>query len=239
MTVTTLAAQNRYGTGVYFDGTNDWLSLAADLTGVTTGKAATGSFFFRRAATGEMTLMGLGADFFTVKFDSSNRLYILGTSAAAATVLELLSSAVTDTVSWHHLAYSFDLTDSGKRHLYIDRANALASAPSYSNTDVAFNNGAASSIGATTGGSNKYNGDLAYFYWTDEYIDLSNATNLNKFVTAGNKPVDLGSNGSVPTGTAARVYQYGSASIWHVNNGTGGGFTSNGELTVSATSPED
>src|SRR3546814_17811034 len=76
--------------------------------------------------------------------------------------------------------------------------------------------------------------------WLDPgtYIDLSVTANRRKFVGSGAATsVDLGADGSTPTGTAPLVFLSGATADWHTNKGAGGGFTENGALTDAATDP--
>ena len=72
-----------------------------------------------------------------------------------------------------------------------------------------------------------------------EYLDISVENNRRKFIDADGFPVDLGSDGSTPTGIAAIMFFSGATVSWHTNDGSGGGFTENGALTDAATSPSD
>ena len=85
-------------------------------------------------------------------------------------------------------------------------------------------------------------GDL-FDLWLDTqvYFDLTVASNLEKFIYGG-KPVDLGSDGSTPTGSAPtifmRVESGGSASDFATNRGDGGGMTAVGStIALSSTNP--
>lgn len=71
------------------------------------------------------------------------------------------------------------------------------------------------------------------------YVDFSVEATRLKFRNAGGKPVNLGSDGSIPTGGSPIQYFSGATVDWHTNKGTGGGFTENGTLTTASTSPSD
>jgi hypothetical protein len=61
-----------------------------------------------------------------------------------------------------------------------------------------------------------------------------------KFRTADGKPVDLGADGSTPTGTAPQIFRTGDATAFLINVGSGGG-TNDAYTgpTDAATSPSD
>ncbi|PWJ93532.1 hypothetical protein C8D77_101211 [Mesorhizobium loti] len=83
-------------------------------------------------------------------------------------------------------------------------------------------------------------GDVVDFYFAPgQYLDLTDPAKIAKFVEADGKPVFLGSDGSIPTGTAPAIFFSGDASSFATNKGTGGAFTPTGSLTNASTSPSD
>lgn len=82
-------------------------------------------------------------------------------------------------------------------------------------------------------------------YWigAGQLIDFSVMANRRKFISASGKPVNLGADGSIPTGTAPAVFlrraPSGAAATFANNLGTGGDFTITGSLTNSPSSPSD
>ena len=69
-------------------------------------------------------------------------------------------------------------------------------------------------------------------YWCDlgVYIDLTSATNREKFRSSGGKPVFLGADGSIPTGSAPDAFFSGDHDAFHTNKGGGGGMTEVGTI---------
>lgn len=85
--------------------------------------------------------------------------------------------------------------------------------------------------------SSPWDGCLGEVYFTNEFLDLDVAENRAKFISGG-LPVDLGSDGSTPTGTQPILYFSGDLSSFPTNLGSGGSFTvENGPLTTCADSP--
>lgn len=86
-------------------------------------------------------------------------------------------------------------------------------------------------------------GDMAECWFDDSYIDFSVEANRRLFYSATGKPVDLGSDGSTPTGSQPIIYlsvRPGDvAADFATNRGSGGNFTQNGTLAVASTSPSD
>jgi hypothetical protein len=85
--------------------------------------------------------------------------------------------------------------------------------------------------------SGSFDGFVAEVYLhTTAFIDL--ATDISDFISGG-KPVSLGSNGSLPSGSQPAIFLSGPTASWHTNKGTAGGFTEAGEITTAASSPSD
>jgi hypothetical protein len=89
-------------------------------------------------------------------------------------------------------------------------------------------------------------GDVADFYLNlTDSLDLTNAANLQKFRSAIGKPVYLGADGSLPTGSAPICFLSKTAAdtplSWATNKGTGGGRAplAAGVLANSTSSPSD
>ena len=222
--------------GVNFDGSNDYLTRGADLTGVADSKLWSGSVWFKRGTTGaDQFLYWAEQGKPNVIFNVDNTLSIIGFPVSGGKILDIHTSAITDTASWHHVMWAVDMVDTAKRHLYVDGVSDLT-VITYTNDIIDFSRND-HAIGAKTGSGTKYNGCLADFWLAlAQYIDLSVASNRLKFYNAGN-PVDLGSDGSTPTGAAPIMFFSGATATWHTNDGSGGGFTENGALTDCADSP--
>jgi hypothetical protein len=100
-------------------------------------------------------------------------------------------------------------------------------------------------IGSFFAGSNSaIIGDISEIYFnTVDTIVQNDATILEadrrKFSTADNKPVDLGGDGSTPTGHAPTIFLTGDASEWPNNAAGTGSFTTTGTLTDAPTSPSN
>jgi hypothetical protein len=128
------------------------------------------------------------------------------------------------------------------RKIYIDGADDTgATTNSNANSDYTHTN---CSLGARIDTNNKFNGDLAEFYFNiAASLDITQESNRTLFRTASGKPVNLGTTGELPTGSAPINYFHldkgESAANFATNRGTGGNFTITGALTTSATSPSD
>ncbi len=223
--------------GVNFDGTNDYLTLGADLTGNGDSKLFSGSMWFKRGASAVLSRMyAASGTEVRVYFHAGDSLRIEGRNAGGSTILDARENGFADTTSWHHIMWSFDMADEGASKLYKDGVDAAPNFNTFDDDTIDFTQGG-HAIGADTGGSNKFNGCLADVWLAfGQFIDLTSAANRLKFYNAGS-PVDLGSDGSTPTGTAPIMFFSGVTSTWHTNDGSGGGFTENGALSDCADSP--
>jgi hypothetical protein len=73
-----------------------------------------------------------------------------------------------------------------------------------------------------------------------EYLDVSQTSVMDKFSDSSGKPISLGADGSLPTGTQPAVYGAGNAAAFMAPNlGSAGAFTKTGSVTNSSTSPSD
>jgi hypothetical protein len=228
---------------VRFDGSADYLLRGADLTGNADAKQCTGSLWFNRQATGGQWVYNLGpSGGYGISFAGSapNDCLRVEFKNAGGTMIVKLETVetFTGTGAWRHAMFSFDLADTAKRHLYIDDASDL-NVVTYTNDTMDFTR-TEHAIGAGTSGVAKMNCEVADA-WLDfgTYIDLSVAANRRKFIDASGKPVDLGSDGSTPTGSPPSIFLTNPLATWHTNAGSGGGFTENGALTAATSSPSD
>lgn len=233
---------------VNFDGTNDWLTRGAGLTGAADSKLITVSGWLKVGV--DDTLMNVWSSATTaggatvmhrVQRQADNSLRLIGRNATPSTILTIVSSTNVAQVAdgWVHFLFSVDLADTGKRHIYINDASDLATVDTYTNDTMDFTTGDWS-VGAIPAGTGKLTGDLADLWIAPGvYIDFSVEANRRLFIDAGGKPVDLGSDGSTPTGTAPLMFFTNPTATWHTNAGSGGGFTENGAITDAADSPSD
>ena len=221
---------------VNFDGTNDWLNRGADFTSNVDTKLLTFSVWLKPVSLSDNDRLYQSGGQVNTMLITSSQLQINFRNSSGTDILRVLTSALS-TGSWQHIMGSFDLTDTGKRHLYVNNISDL-NVTIYTDDTMDTAN-AEHAIGASTVGTGLYDGDMADFYLNfGEYIDLSVAVNREKFIDAG-KPVALGSDGSTPTGTAPDMLLTNPTATWHTNVATGGGMTENGALTTASTSPSD
>ena len=232
-----------------FDGTNDYMTRGAGLDGAADSKSGIISCWARIDGGDASTLIILDAIIgatipFRLRRLNTNLIVITGENAAGTDILELTTVATyTSSATWLHILSSWNLAVPGASHLYINDVSDKSATTftddtiDYTHTDWG--------IGATpsTGGG-KWNGCLAELYFAPgQYLDFSLAYNRRKFISTSGKPVYLGADGSVPTGTAPIVYQRvadgAAVATFATNLGTGGNFSITGTLDLGSTNPSD
>lgn len=235
-----------------FDGTNDYMTRGAGLTDAANSKSFIVSLFFRldggdgalQYLFGSTVTLGLNVVTFAVGRTSGNVIQVYGENAAGAGILDIDSGANTYTAgaTWHHLLCSCDMANSAGSFLYIDDTS-VRNDVTFTDDTLDFTSGDWIT-GANGAGGNKFNGCLAEVYFASgQYLDISQFLNRRKFATSGGRPVYIGTDGSLATGTAPIVYHHlgnGEAvADFATNRGTGGDFSITGTLETGSTSPSD
>ncbi|MGI9502946.1 MAG: LamG-like jellyroll fold domain-containing protein [Geminicoccaceae bacterium] len=229
--------------GVAFDGTNDYLTRGADLTGVSDGKVGTFSCwvdFTGGDATFQYICNTATATFrLFVGKTTGNKLAVQGRNTSDTTILRLDSqTSVIASEGWHHIAMAWDLA-AGIGRLYLDDVNDVAGGSTLTNDTIDYTEGEFS-IGGDAAGSLKLNAQVA-----DLYLDLASFQDIGttsirrRFISAQLKPTNLGPDGANPSGSSPAVALTGATATWHTNDGAGGGFTENGALADASSSPSD
>lgn len=150
-------------------------------------------------------------------------------------ILLLLSdTAYTASATWLHILASWNLATAAA-HLYISDVEDLAAGPTLTDDTIDYTV-ADWAVGVSMDGC------LAEVYFAPgQYLDFSVVTNRRKFVSSALKPVYLGTDGSLPTGTAPIVYFHladaEAVANFATNRGTGGDFSITGTLATGSTSP--
>lgn len=235
-----------------FDGTNDYMTRGAGLTGAVDSKLVTLVCWFRmdggdaaaqRFLSSSSTLAGTG-DRFRVNRSTLNQINVIASNAAGATILTLASTGTYIAgATWRCLMFSCDLSDVAKRWLYVGDTSDLGTVTTYTNDTIDFTV-ADWSIGANPDGNVKLNGCLADVHlYPGVYVDFSVQANRRKFFSAAGKPVETGAAGIFPFDVSPimlhRLREDQAASKFATNLGTGGNMTITGLLDVASSSPSD
>ena len=153
-----------------------------------------------------------------------------GDSTSGGVTLSHANATALTAGSVYHVILSVDMSDTGKRHFYInDVSDDRFSTGSYNDRNIPYSLTTASSVGSAFDGSAKTKAQVYDLYVNNAYIDLSIEANRRKFITADAKPAVMGSNGQNPTGSQPLIYFNGFNRF--TNRGTAGSFTQYGTLT--------
>ena len=177
--------------------------------------------------------IGAGSnELFNIIISSDNRIRLQAFDSSGTLAMDLLSSAeaLPPDTNEHHVAFSVDTTNNGgsptRAQLYIDGVTKLGSS-SGTVVDATADFSAITAI--RFGGkqaSATFSGSLNDFYAQPGYSpDLS--ADITKFRSSSGDRVDLGTDGSTPSGAAAWFYHYGTEAApvtgFLTNHGDGGG----------------
>lgn len=229
-----------------FDGTNDYQSRGADLTGIADGKEGIVSFWCRLDGGDGSTIYLLdpaNQDRLRIRRHALNWFQITGKNATPTTILDIRSTATyTAGASWRHVFASWKMDTAGARFVYVNDVDDTSVA-TFTDDTIDYAGGTDWVIGADGSGANKFNGCIAEFFFHTSYLDISVESNRRKFITSDLKPADLGSDGSTPLGVQPLVYcrvaDGAAASTFATNLGTGGNFSITGTLDTCSSSPSD
>lgn len=231
---------------ITLDGTNDYIQKTSDLSGNSNGKTGLVSFWIKMGAGSDGTDMvvyqGQNPDQNIITRNSSNILDFSFFNTAGSKIMGVSTSGtITVSDGWTHVLCAWDLA-STTVDLYIDGVlDETGITATNDNIDYTKTN---HTIGDNSVGIGKLDADIADLYINfGETLDISSASNRAKFLSNAGKPVDLGDDGSWPTGTSPIVFlklaNGAAVSTFATNKGTGGGFAITGTLTEASTSPSD
>lgn len=220
-----------------FDGST-YATRGADLDGIADGKQGIFSCWFQldnADGTSAQFMANSNTRISILRINSDNTIAFLAQSSAPATILNMrTASAVTSGSGWRHIMASWDMTDTAKRHIYLDGVQS-ESFTTHTNTDIDYTTGNYS-IGALVTSGSRFNGCLSQIFFHTSYLDLSSDSNRLKFRSAAGSPVSLGADGSLPLGAQPLIYfPEGDPTD---NKGSGGNFSvAAGALTDCSTTP--
>jgi hypothetical protein len=231
--------------GADFDGTNDYMVRASGLTGEADSKTGILSAWVRPdVSQANVILQNLNE---TVRFwwqhSPSNYFRLRLVDSLSNYLLDMHTGIYSwPTGAWYHILASWDLAASATHFYGADTDSKIVTVgPTNANVDYTETNWA---IGGTHDGATKFSGCLAEFYFAPgQYLDFSIVANRRKFISASGKPVHLGTDGSLPTGTAPLLYLHlddsEAVANFATNRGTGGNLSITGSLDTASTSPSD
>ena len=229
------------GSSTFFDGSGDHITKSSDLTGNSDGKTFTFSFWIKPTPnnTNDMRIYHTSGSWKNeIKYStSSGRLFVafFANESSGGTVFEIQNPdrrMVED--AWNHVIFSADMTDTSKRHLYI---NDLAAQPSYTfnNQTIDFTRSTHAIGDDLTSSTGDYRGYMAHFYFDKTYRDLSVESNRRTFINA-----NLGSSSEATLSALNPIVYLPMTTGYSVgeNEGTGGDFSTSGTPTIVSGGPE-
>ena len=238
-------------------GCNADYAESASLTGVSDGKSGVFSCWFKILGNDAnlqylfSQAVGAGAPYglFIYRDKNDDLMKIAGYNAAGASILSCDSVTTFDSATntgWHHLLISWDLAVAGSFRMYIDDVDESPTETTYTDDTLDYTktrNRVLDDAGFA-GAYAPWNGEVFDFWLSfNSYLDFDVAANRREFIDATGKPVDLGSDGTLP-GITPAIYMAlddGDATYdnWATNRGTAGTFTLTGALAVATDSPND
>ncbi|MGC2468038.1 MAG: LamG-like jellyroll fold domain-containing protein [Candidatus Acidiferrum sp.] len=258
-----------YGIGTFGVGnTLNYISQTggAILSVVADGKSLTASFWIQRdpgnLGTKQMIFQdgnnGVAQPRLNIMFNTSNKLQIQGWTSGNVKILDITAGTAITDGNWHHIAFSYDLTGTCTNgtstgpgcFIYQDGVTQAITVTTFTNNTINYSAGGAGNIELISGIDNESGGGNLFLYLADiwinfnSFMDLSVAANRQKFLTADGKPVNLGGNGSGPTGSQPALFFSENSYLgdtdpthWPNNLGSGGGFGYSGTPSLSGTNP--
>ena len=212
-----------------FGTTTDVLSKVGAFTDLADGTNGVLSFWVKwTGAVGDLrkVFYSTGGDMYVQKLDNEClRVGFSDTSEIASTILTSTNAITTN--EWHHIAATWDSFDASKCRMWIDAVECGSIT-----TRVATNlDYTLSAYFVSYDDATGVDGELCEFWMGfNQFLDLGESSNLQKFRSTGGKPVDLGEDGSTPTGTSPTVYLRHPYTGFQTNAGTGGDFSVSGTL---------
>jgi hypothetical protein len=221
---------------VTFDGTNDSLNVDDATLGHSDGKQFLISFWMR-------TSQPLGTPSFlfvtaapavtigmSLTFDNDKLRFRLSDSTGAKLAEVTSTTEVTSNLGLVHVLVAVDLNVPTVQMAINGVLETLTISVAPTNGTGNFKN-TTFFLGISQVGNALFEGEMGQFYIAQEYLDISVQANIDKFYDNGN-PVDLGTDGSTPTGTAPIIFLNNPLATWKNNLGSGGNLTEVGPLTA-------
>ena len=205
------------------DGKQFTVSLWANLNGSTDGV--------------KYDFVGTTNGHFIIRRSLNNKLLVLFRNIDSETICNISStSPITSSSGLTHILVSVDLANTNVR-IYINgvletsvvTTNPIDEGINIEN-DIFY-------LGAGSAATSRFLGEIGQFYLTNTYIDMSAADNIRNFIDPNGNGVDLGQDGSIPTGSPPLIYLNNPTATWHNNLGARGNFTLNGSLSDGAGVP--
>ena len=224
------AAQNFDGADDRFDATG-WYPSDSD-KGII-------SIWFRRDTTGNIeTLHALSISHVRIRIIAGGQVQIFLRTFLNITLLDINSGStfITDT-NWHHILASWNLVATPVSWFYLDDVDVeIVTLKITGTVDWTTSTNRIGANSDTTPGE-FFNGCMSEFYiQIGEFLDLDTVANRRRFIDAAGNAVDLGVDGSTPTGTQPEVYIPGDD--FTDNKGANANLVASGSPVTCSNSPD-
>lgn len=229
-----------WGNKADFDGSTGYLYRSSALAGISDSNTISGSFWFNSDSPTSIDQFfyqyktGVGTTMMAVEMVTGVVLRFRAKNDSNTTILSVSGSTVLGAGTSYFVQFCFDLSDTGKRYIYVNNVAETLSVSTYTDDTIPFSTIDVSGIGAYYNGlswSNFHDGKLSEFYFTTDYIDFSQEANRLKFRDAFGNPVDLTPQIEAGTIPNPAIYMRFDPANQGKNYGTGGDFTVNGAIT--------
>jgi hypothetical protein len=238
-----------------FDGTSDYMTRGGGLTGAADGGNGLFSVWaridggnstqrrlFNAVVTAGGTDQRVGLDLQSANGGEFQA--FCHTSAGGFVLAMNTTTAYLAGTTWRHFLAAWKTATPAVGYIYMNDVQDKAIVPpnivADASVDLTLGDWA---VGAYSSGAQKFNGALAELFFHNTYLDITVESNRRKFIDSNGKPVNLGSDGSLPLGVSPLVYLHlddGEAvANFATNRGTGGNFSITGTLDTASTSPTD
>lgn len=221
-----------------FDGTSDWLTKFVSggqaLSGVSDTKEFTLVFAFKtNTRSNNETFLaftdgGVGGYGVRVDYFSTTNLKIYAGDSTGTEKLLMYSTNDFDDNNWHIAMISVDLTNTSKRHIYVDGVNRFSFANTYVDSTI-MHTADRVSVGASNN-ADFIDGNIGFLYFSTSYTDFSQESVRDLYVDQLGYPRDLAKqieSGLVPNPPLFLEFEGGPAATGNLaplgaNSGTGG-----------------
>lgn len=216
-----------------------YLARGAQFTGAADSSSLLMSLWFNmKGADGAVIrIMGNGGVYgngYNISRNASNVLEFIMPQPGGLSAFYISSAAqFKTTTGWSHCLINYN---NAAPQLYINDVVDAYTTVTLNAGSCAFTQADTWFGGISAGAS--LNAEIADAWWgPGQTLDLSVTANRRKFISASGHPVNLGTTGSRPTGTAPILFLSGTLASWPTNKGTGGGMTATGSLAAGSTNP--
>lgn len=174
----------------------------------------------------------------TASFVSSNRISLTATNSAGTDIATWVSQTSAFTAdAWQHVVWAVDTDSAGtpQQQVYRNGSALTAGASSLTSDGIVDTIGRFHVPDVSASATTLYFAEI--YFASGSFLDMS--TNITKFRSLAGKPVDLGSNGSTPTGSQPYAYFANAFGSFQTNKGSGDSLTVTGTLSAAPSSPSD